>query len=214
MLRHLISIAALAFALVLSPAWADPAGNFVAARTLYKQASEKGGDARPAMRAFEALSAAPSPYAPLYQAYLGAARSLDGRSSWMPWNKLNLTKDGLEILDKAVKSLEPRHDQTIMEGNPVSIEVRLVAISTFFAVPDLFERADQARKILRQAMDSPAFPVATADVRARLFRHSAVLAAREGRREDEAAYLRKLLEALPTGRLADEARRRLSEMKP
>jgi hypothetical protein len=213
MLRHLVSTAMLAFALALSPAWADPAGEFVTARTLFKQASEKGEGVKPALRAFEALSATPSPHGPLYLAYLGAARSIEGRDAWMPWNKLKLTERGLDTLDKALKGLEPRHDQVMMEGNPVSIEVRLVAVSTFFAVPDLFKRSDQARKILREAMASPAFPAAAAEVRARLYRQSAAIAGREGRREDEAAYLQKLLEALPTGHLADEARRRLSEMR-
>jgi hypothetical protein len=196
-----------------APARADLAADFAGAEAVFQKAAAKDSSATDdAVRRFEQLSAADSPLSPLFTAYLGAAQALQGRDAWMPWTKMRATERGLDTLEKALRRLEPRHDRELMRGAPVSIEVRLVAVTTFIAVPSMFNRYDQGKQALRDAFASPAYAAAPADIKARLHQQAALAAGRDKNPGEEAAHLKQALEAAPAGAIAEAARRRLQEL--
>lgn len=122
-----------------------------------------------AVAAYAPLAATDAPEAPLYQAYLGAAQAMQGRDAWMPWNKIKATERGLDTLDKALRRIEPRHDTVAVHGVPVSLEARLVAATSFVAVPDaIFHRADQGRQLLQAILRSPLYALAPPAFRERV----------------------------------------------
>lgn len=169
-------------ALALTAAGPAPAGeaeDFAAAEALFQKAAAGDGSAtEPAVAHFTRLATADAAAAPLYQAYLGAAQALEGRDAWMPWTKLKATERGLASLDKALRRLEARHDQVWVRQVPVSVETRLVAATTFLAVPGFFNRLDAARDALKAALASPAFAAAPPAVQARLRQQQALAEAR------------------------------------
>lgn len=195
------------------PALAGHATDFAAAEAVFHKAGEGDGAAvEEAVRRFEQLAAGGGSAALLYSAYLGAAQSMQGREAWMPWNKMRATERGLATLDKALRRLEAEHDREWVRGAPISLEIRLVAATTFLALPSLFNRFDAGKQILRDAFASPAYAAAPGEIKARLHRQAALAAQRDNNARDEVAHLKQALEALPAGAAADVMRRRLQEL--
>lgn len=192
---------------------AEAPPDFAAAAAVFqKAAANESGATDEAVHRFQQLSATDSPLSPLFLAYLGAAQSLQGRDAWMPWTKMRATERGLNTLEKALRRLEPRHDRELARGTPVSVEVRLVAATTFIAVPSMFNRYDQGKQALRDAFASPALAAAPPEVRAGLHQQAAVAAARDGKPAEEAAHLKQAIDAAPAAAGAEAARRRLQEL--
>lgn len=166
--RNLAAALAALPLLLFAAAPAADAGGFPAAEAAFRQALAGAGDADEAVRRFEPLAAAAGPQAPLHLAYLGAAQTLQGRDAWLPWTKVRATERGLDNIDKALRRLTPQHETEGLRGFPVAAEVRLVAISTFLAVPDtVFHRADRGRQMLKEALARPDFGELPADLRRR-----------------------------------------------
>lgn len=163
-----LAAAALFHCAAAAAANADAAA-FDAAGAAFNKALAGDGSASQAVKAFEGLAAPDSPEAPLYRAYLGAAQALQGREAWLPWNKFRATERGLDTLDKALRQVSPAHDKVLVRGTPVGLEVRLVAASTFVAIPDVvFHRADRGRQLLEDVARSPLYAGAPAEFRARV----------------------------------------------
>lgn len=209
---HVIGLVGLSM-LLAAPATADQKEDFARAEALFQKASAgDGGATGEAVALFERLAAVDSPYVPLYLAYQGAAQAMQGRDAWMPWTKMRATERGLATLDKALRRLEARHDTTLLRQAPVAVETRLVAASTFLALPGMFHRLDDAKTVLRAAFASPAFAAAPNSLRAQLHRRAAEIAAHDKKREEEIEQLTKALAAEPSGSLAAAARQRLQEL--
>ena len=149
---------------------AEPSPAYLAASASFSRAAAGDGAAtEQALKAFEALAAAESPAAPRYQAYAGAAQTLQGREAWMPWTKMKATERGLDTLDKALRRLESRHDAVVLGSVPVSLETRLVAANTFVSVPDaIFHRADAGRRLLQELVAHPLFAQTPPEFRSRV----------------------------------------------
>jgi len=195
------------------PAFADQAADFAAAEAVFQKAvGGDGGAVEEAVRRFDKLAAGDGPSALLYSAYLGAAQAMQGRQAWMPWNKMRATEHGLATLDKTLRRLEAAHDRDLLRGSPVSLEVRLVAATTFLALPSLFNRFDSGKQILREAFASPAYPAAPGELKARLHRQAAIAAQHDKNPRDEVAHLKQAIEAATAGPTAEAARRRLQEL--
>ncbi len=162
---------------------------------------------------FEKLLAE-QPGHPLYLAYLGSATTLKGRAAWMPWNKLKYVEQGLHFIDKGLAQLTPEHDRALLRNVPVSIETRLVAISTFLGIPGFFHRFDSAKELLQFALTDPAFAASPPEVQGRLYMQAA-LAAREDKKPlEERDFLDKVIALAPQSELAPGARQRLKELTP
>ncbi|MDP2811266.1 MAG: hypothetical protein Q8O34_14070 [Rhodocyclaceae bacterium] len=198
------------------PAGAGPMEDFAAATARFGAAA--GGDTGATDDAVARLDRlaeaepADAPHRPLILAYLGAAQTLQGRDAWMPWTKMRATERGLATLDKALRRLEPRHESARFRDAPVALETRLVAASTFIAVPGLFNRFDEGKAVLRAALGSPVFAAAPAPLRADLHRQAAIAAARDKKDGEEAAQWRLAIAAAPTGEIAAAGRKRLQEL--
>jgi hypothetical protein len=191
----------------------DMAGVFAEARSALERG--RAGDAAAGARAselFQKLSES-NPENPLYLAYWGSSWTLRGRNAWAPWNKMKLTEGGLDKIDRALAMLSPAHDQAMMRGVPVSVETRLVAASTFLALPSLFHRFEDGKAVVAAALVSPAFERSPAPVRAQLKNQASLVARKEKRDADEAESLRSVLALQADGPVAEQARVRLRELE-
>lgn len=210
-----IAIASLALLTLTAAAGlsAEVPADFAAAEAVFSKAVAGNAKATgEAVERFQMLAAAESPLSPLFLAYVGSAQTLQGRDAWMPWTKMRATERGLDTLDKALRGLEPRHDRELARGAPVAIEARLVAATTFIAVPAMFNRFDLGKQTLREAFASPAYAAAPVEIKVRLHQQAAIAAARDKKPDEEAVQLRKLLDMAPSGVASDAARRRLQEL--
>ena len=172
--------------------------------------SEKDNEA--AAEQFKQLSAA-DPGNPLYSAYYGSTFTLKARDAWAPWNKLKLGEQGLDLIDKSLKRLKPEHDRITLHGVPVGIETRLVAVSTYFQLPDrFFHRYDSGKALLAETMKSPQFIQSPPQIQARFHAQAALAAKQDGRTADEVAQLQRALQLDASGKNADSARARLKEL--
>ncbi|WP_018610682.1 hypothetical protein [Uliginosibacterium gangwonense] len=125
---------------------------FKAAVAHLQKARTTGGDeVEASVSAFEQLSRQ-EPTNPLFRAYLGSAQSLQGKQAWLPWNKLKYTENGLATIDKALQQLSPEQTRQLVRGVPVTLETRLVAASTFLALPDMFKRSQLGHQQLQQIL--------------------------------------------------------------
>ena len=151
---------------------------------------------------------------PLYLAYLGSSHTLKGRAAWMPWNKLKYVEQGLHFIDKGLAQLKPEHDQALLRDVPVSIETRLVAISTFLGIPGFFNRFDSAKELLQSTLADPAFAATPPTVQASFYLQAAQVARQEKKPAEERGFLDKVLALAPHSEFAPSAQQRLKELNP
>jgi hypothetical protein len=173
-----------------------------------------GGDAdavATANAAFDKLVAA-QPDHPLYLAYLGSSFTLKGRDAWMPWTRLRYVEQGLALIDRALARLKPEHDQLLLAEVPVSVETRLVAVTTFLSIPGFFNRLDGAKDLLRTTFADAAFAATPPPVQASFYVQAADAARRDKNVGDERAYLQKALAVAPHGDSAVATQQRLAEL--
>ncbi len=162
---------------------------------------------------FEKLLAE-QPDHPLYLAYLGSSHTLQGRAAWMPWNKLKYVEQGLHFIDKGLAQLTPEHDQALLRGVPVSVETRLVAISTFIGIPEFFNRFDSGKELLQSTLADPAFAASPPEVQARLYLQAAHAAQKDKKPVEELSLLSKVIALAPRSEFALGAQQRLKELAP
>lgn len=201
-----------AFATAL-PADTTPA-DFLTAQTEFDR-GVAGSDAAldKAYTLFEKLLAE-QPGHPLYLAYLGSATTLKGRAAWMPWNKMKYVEQGLHFIDKGLAQLKPEHDQVLLRDVPVSIETRLVAISTFLGIPGFFNRFDSAKELLQSSLADPAFAATPPTVQASFYWQASQVARQDKKTMEERGFLDKVLALAPHSDLAPSAQQRLKELAP
>lgn len=150
---------------------------------------------------------------PLYLAYYGSTFAVKARDAWLPWKKLKLGEQGLDLIDKALKRLTPEHNQMALRKVPVGIETRLVAVNTFFQMPDrFFHRYESGKALLAETMKSPAFAQSPPRIQARFYAQSASVAQKEGRKADETMQLKRVLELDPQSSDVAQLQARLKEL--
>jgi hypothetical protein len=194
-----------------APQEAAPSG-FLEARRQFMAAVAGDGKARDAaIASFQQLAAA-HPGHPLLAAYAGSATSLAGRDAMMPWNKMKYSEDGADTIEKALAQLTPAHDEMLFQGTPESVETRMVAASTLLALPDFMNRRASGKRALDAALKSPVFAQASVPVRARLYALAAKTAAADKRGNDEAGYLKQLVQLAPQAPEGLRAAARLKEL--
>jgi len=100
------------------------------------------GDAAAERRSAELLErlTAEKPDDAVAVAYLGSARLVFARLAWVPWQKISLVRQGLDLLDRAV-TLDPRDP-----------EVRFMRGASTRPLPRYFGRGDQSAKDLTEAV--------------------------------------------------------------
>ncbi len=146
---------------------------------------------------------------PLYLAYLGSTETIFARDGWLPWSRIKNMDKGLDHVDKALAMLTAEHDKQFERGSVISIETRLVALTTYLKVPDFANRLQDAKDLFAETIKQSVFPKAPAEVRQRIFLQGADIAKKEKRNTDELRYLKKALSIRAQGREADQIRQRL-----
>jgi hypothetical protein len=175
------------------------------ARTGDTKAAETAADL------FHQLSAQ-QPTNPVLLAYEGSALTLRSRAAASPMDQLDLVDKGLDLLDRALQLLAPSGGKDL-GATPAGLETRLIAGSTFLALPKNFHRFEDGKAVIAAACASPTFPHAPPSLRAQLELQRSVVARADGRKPDELAALQAVLALQPQGPLADRARARLAELQ-
>jgi hypothetical protein len=185
---------------------------FIAATQVFETARAGSADATPqAEAAFHQLLAA-DPGNPLYMAYYGSTLALQARDSHLPWQRINLVRECIAHLDRALTLLKPTDDQRRVRDVPVSLETRLVAIATYVALPEIFHRLPVAKQQLAIAMASPVFATSPSELRGRYYYEVALVAQLEGQTDGERTALRQVLQLAPASLDLNEVRLRLARL--
>lgn len=152
------------------------------------------------------------PNNPLFLAYQGACYTLVGRDAWMPWNKTNYVKKGLDNIDTALQMIKPEHDRKTVRNVPISMETRLLAASTFSEVSKSFNYFEKAKRVLNNIFQSIAFNKTSKSLQAQVYLQAAKIARMENKRHEEIKWLQLILEIEPQGESAKKAREQLQEL--
>jgi len=152
------------------------------------------------------------PANPLLRVYYGSALTLQAKHSWAPWNMMRYAESGLDAIEKSLAQLQPEHETQIYAGMPVALVTRIVALTTYVALPAMFNRLGDAKDVLQQAYLSPSFRTATPQLQASFAYQAALIAKREGRTDAEVEQLQKVLAISRDAEEAPGATARLQEL--
>ncbi|VAW52288.1 hypothetical protein MNBD_GAMMA06-1252 [hydrothermal vent metagenome] len=202
----------LLLALQITTTFAIAEQNFIDAQEIFEQ-SLAGNESKTtaAIDSFQTL-VNNNPEQPLFLVYLGSAYTLKARDSWMPWTRLSNVDTGLEKIDKAIQMLTPEHGEQKIRGSIISIETRLVAISTFLQVPGFLNRFQDAKDLMHETVNSPAYPLSPPIVKGRLQLWAAEIAIQDDDSNTARVHLEQAIKLLPDGRFSNQAHERLSEI--
>lgn len=181
LLTALIANAPLGVAHAQAPA--DPAVE--AAIQRFRAGAEADGDAAARNASELQQLSARLPADPRVMAYAGAATARLARHTLWPWKKMRHAEDGLALLDKALALIRPAHEQAPPGAAAPALEARLVAASTFVALPGMFQRAARGEKLLAELLGQPALEQQPAGFRSAVH-FLAAEQARLAQRTDEA----------------------------
>ena len=212
-LSALLLLAAAAGNSPLARGATDQPAAFNAARTAFEAA--RAGSHVEVDHAHELFSRLvdAEPGNPLYLAYFGSSYTLQARESRLPWTKIKLVNQGVELLDRSLASLHGGASQASQAGSTISLETRLIAIATFIALPDsMFHHMDAARRELQAALTSPEFTHASADLQGHLLYEGALIAQADHDDRAERAALLKVQALAPPSVDAAVVRQRLAEL--
>lgn len=195
--QHRIALTLLALSLAgtgtLSLA-AVPEAQLQAAMQQFQAAAK--GDANAVDKSAEAFAALlkAEPGNPVLMAYLGASTTMRASTTMLPWKKMSLVEDGLAYLDKALAMLQPRHDAPLPGHASMSLETRFTAISTFLALPPMFNRGPRGAKLLAELLASPQFTQAPLPFQGAVWMRAAKWAEQDKRPDDARKFYQLVTE--------------------
>ncbi len=82
---------------------------------------------------------------PLLLVYYGSTETLLGKYAWMPWNKLGYVNDGIAYIERALRLANEAEVSTFHE-------IKLVAASTYVALPEMFNTFDSGKKLVNELL--------------------------------------------------------------
>lgn len=189
------SICCLLLLLVAGPAHAvDVDSELADAREIFLRAVD--GDRRAVREAtlrFRTLSQA-HPQEAVFQAYLGATTTLQGRDAANNLDKRRLTESGLREIDRARRLLSADTD-------PVRyLDTLLVAVNSYIHIPTFFNRHEEGKQLLQDILAHSAFDGMAGGFQAATYMAAALVA--QGEQDDEGyrRYLEMTVTADPEGR--------------
>ena len=124
----------LTVALVSPAAVGEPSVQFQHARSLYYRGID--GDERAYRSAAEMFSRLydTDKKAPIVEVYYGSLRLLEASRTWALWKKNGLSREGIELMDRAVSA------------EPQNLEIRFVRAATTYHLPGFFHRKQQSQE--------------------------------------------------------------------
>lgn len=214
-MKNSLAIVLLFFSLVsiLIPLYASAdTPEFLKVQPVFEQGLR--GDAESVLKSYPVFQklVKDHPDNPLFMAYLGATETLIARDKWTPWTRIKFLDSGLDHIDKALAMLIPEHDQQTERTSPISMETRLVAITTFVQVPSFSNRLQDAKDLFAESVVQDVFFESPPEVRQRIYLQGANIAQAEDNADDELKYLKKALSIRPDGYYANQIRTRLKEL--
>lgn len=135
------------------------------------------------------------PSHPLLMAWAGASHSRLATTTLLPWKKMRHVEDGLAQIDKALALLQASHDAPWPGHAPISLETRFVAINTFLALPDMFNRGPRGAAMLKEMLSSPAFAQAPLPFQAEVWLRAATQAEHTKRPADARKFYQQVIDA-------------------
>lgn len=135
------------------------------------------------------------PTNPILVVYLGAATSMQARTTILPWKKISFAEDGMALEDKALVMLTQDHDTQLQNGVPISLSVRYVTANTFLSVPGFFNRGARGEKLLNEVLESPMFEKAPLHFQGGVWMRAARFAQDQKRLGDAKKYLDLVIKA-------------------
>ncbi|MCC6302188.1 MAG: hypothetical protein IT489_05240 [Gammaproteobacteria bacterium] len=162
---------------------------------------------RDAVQRFKTLSRAHAGE-PVFQAYLGAAMTLQGRDAPNNIEKGRITEEGLGVLDRALDAQMAKPDP----GSVHTLDTMLVAANTYIHLPAFFNRYQQGKDLLQKILAHPDFDGMAPGYKAAAYLAQALVS--HGDADDEAyrRYLELTVGADPKGRDGEFAGKRLQEL--
>lgn len=126
-------VAAILMASLLAlPSTPASTADYRQARALYYHGSDGDKDAyEQSAKLFDTLQQQ-QPGNPLIEVYTGSIRLWQASHTWALWKKNSLSKEGIEMMDRAVSA------------DPKNLEIRFVRAVTDYNLPSFFHRRDQA----------------------------------------------------------------------
>jgi len=195
-IRHRIAQALLALGMAasFSLSLAAPEAQVQAAQAQFQAAAKGNTDAiEKSVEAYAALLKA-EPANPMLMAYLGAATTMRANTTMLPWKKMSHVEDGLAYLDKALALLQPQHEQPLPGQVAVALETRFTAISTFLALPSMFNRGPRGAKLLGELLANPQFAQAPLPFQGAVWMRAAKFAEQDKRPDDARKFYRLVTE--------------------
>jgi hypothetical protein len=162
---------------------------------------------RDAVQRFKSLSRAHAEE-PVFQAYLGASMTLQGRDAPNNIEKGRITEEGLGVLDRALDAQLAKPDP----GSVHTLDTMLVAANTYIHLPAFFNRYEQGKDLLQKILAHPDFEGMAPGYKAAVYVAQALVSHGDA---DDAAYRRYLQLAVstdPKGRDGEFASKRLREL--
>jgi len=162
---------------------------------------------RDAVQRFKSLSRAHAEE-PVFQAYLGASMTLQGRDAPNNIEKGRITDEGLGVLDRALDAQLAKPDP----GSVHTLDTMLVAANTYIHLPAFFNRYEQGKDLLQKILAHPDFEGMAPGYKAAAYVAQALVSHGDA---DDAAYRRYLeltVSTDPKGRNGEFASKRLQEL--
>lgn len=210
-----ILMIAISFSVLPHIGFAEESGEnarFIKARFLFlKGSAGDSGANEKAFDLFEDLYKA-FPKNPLYRAFYGASYSLKGKYGWFPLTKLYNTENGLIHIDKALKGIKAAHDTKKIDGMPISLSTRIVAISTFLGVPSFFYRFETAKGVLSDTLESPVFQTASARIKAQVYLLAAKARITDDKHKEAREFLNLAIKIAPNSNAGKKAKAELASL--
>ncbi|KYN79615.1 hypothetical protein ATY37_01730 [Vibrio cidicii] len=98
---------------------------------------------------------------PVTLVYLGSSETLQGRDSFMPWNKMKFTERGLATIQKGLDLMAnqpmPIQEQQRLQGLPEYQLATAMAATTYTSLPDMFNHFERGYDLYLNLLDEPGF---------------------------------------------------------
>jgi len=108
------------------------------ARKFYYEATQNSKKADLAIKYFTELKRIDATLSSLADTYIGSLTAVKARDEFLPWKKFELANDGIEIMEKAIKS------------DPNNIEALFIYGSTCYYLPFFFGKSNDAETQLKR----------------------------------------------------------------
>lgn len=136
------------------------------------------------------------PKEPVFLAYLGSCKTLQGRDIPNNIEKKRVTEEGLADIDRALEQISVYKNI----NSARYLDTLLVTANSFIHIPAFFNRYDKGKHFLQQILHHPDFDEMAAGFKAAAYMAEALVAQGEGNVVEYRKYLDLTVKADPEGR--------------